>query len=257
MESVSGGTGTDTLVAASVNNQWLVDGVGAGSLNGATAFAGFENLTGGTAEDRFQMEPTGQVAGTLSGGTGVNTLSYENWTSSIVIDNVLKQATNVGVLALNFGILIGGSGDDTMSAVNTLSSILVGNGGNDVLTGSDLRRDLLIGGQGSDTLVGRGGDDLLVSGQTTFDQDASALRSLLAEWNSSRTYAQRVNNLRGTSVTGTPLNGGTYLQNVPTDTLIDDAVSDVLTGGLGNDWFLAMPSDTITDAALAELIDTL
>ena len=257
LESVTGGGGTDTLVGASVNNDWVVNEIGAGSLNATMAFAGIENLTGGTAEDRFQIEPTGQVAGTLSGGTGVNTLSYQNWTSSIVIDNVLKQATQVGVLALNFGILIGGSGDDTMSAVNTLSSILIGNGGNDRLTGSDLRRDLLIGGQGSDTLDGRGGDDLLVSGQTTFDQNAIGLRALLAEWNSSRTYAQRVNNLRGTSVTGTPLNGGSYLRNAPMDTLIDDGVADILTGGLGNDWFLAMPSDSITDAALTELIDTL
>lgn len=64
-----------------------------------------------------------------------------------------------------------GSGDDTVSGLNTLDIIfggagndqLSGNGGNDLLYGG-LGADILIGGEGNDVLWGDGGNDRLIGG---------------------------------------------------------------------------------------------
>jgi hypothetical protein len=58
-----------------------------------------------------------------------------------------------------FGLIVGGSGDDTMVGGEALE----GRGGNDTLVGTD-QRDYLYGGAGDDRLLGGGGDDRLVGG---------------------------------------------------------------------------------------------
>ncbi len=115
---------------------------------------------------------------------------------------------------------------------------------------------MLIGGNGTDTLVGVAATTFS-SRRTTYDADSLALKSLLAEWNSSRTYGQRVQQSTSGPITGSPLNNGHLLANAPSDTLLDDAVSDVMTGGLANDWFIKAADDTVTDLAINELIDLL
>ncbi len=81
------------------------------------------------------------------------------------------------------------------------------------------------------------------------------LKSLLQEWNTSRSYLQRVNNLRGTEIYGTPVNGKNYLRNTPTDTIFDDGELDTMLGGGGRDWFLKSSTDNLVDLALGELLD--
>ncbi len=63
----------------------------------------------------------------------------------------------------------------------------------------------------------------------------AALRSILAEWTSARSYAVRVQNLRDGTGSVERLNGNAF----PTDaTVHDDRVMDILTGSAGQDWFL-------------------
>ncbi len=131
--------------------------------------------------------------------------------------------------------------------------MLVGNGGNDVLVGGTAR-DILIGGLGSDSLKGGGNDDILFGGRSAFDGNLAALKALRAEWLSTRTHTQRVNNLRGGPITGTPLNAGYFLSNSP-DTLFDDSAVDSLFGGLGTDWYIKSAEDTNGDLAVGELVD--
>ena len=255
VQSISGGDGTDTLIGPAINNAWVITGTGVGVLNGQVAFSGLENLTGGAAEDEFTIEPLGALLGTLSGGAGLNSLSYSQWVSDVSVNATPGVATGIQLLAANFSMISGGAGNDTLFAFPSLPSILIGNAGDDHLVGSTNGRDLLFGGMGMDTLHGMGGDDILFGGASAFDQSSSALREIHAEWRSSRTYQQRVNNLRGGTITGLPLNGTSYLTNHPTDTLLDDGVADQLFGGTGTDWFIKSPIDSIGDLGTNELVD--
>jgi Ca2+-binding RTX toxin-like protein len=145
-------------------------------------------------------------------------------------------------------VVQGGAGND----------ILVGGGGVDVLSGG-AGRNLLIGGAGSDVVVGSASDDILIAGSTAFDNDPAALARIMAEWTSSRSYTQRVNNLRNVSPTADRLNGSTFL--IADTTVFDDAAVDVLTGNAGQDWFLFNNDkgvrDIATDDAKNEVISDL
>ena len=133
-------------------------------------------------------------------------------------------------------MLHGGAGNDRLRGGNG-ADILLGDDGADNLIGGK-GNDILIGGQGADTLTGSAGDDLLVAGFTSYDAVDAALLSLLAEWTSSRSYADRVANLSGTG-TGLRLNGNNFLiAQGASRTVFDDGAVDDLTGNAGQDWFL-------------------
>jgi hypothetical protein len=82
-------------------------------------------------------------------------------------------------------------------------------------------------------LEGRGDDDILIAGSTVYDNDLAALDSIMAEWVSSRSYQERIDNLGGVTASGE--NGTFFLSD---STVFDDGDRDELTGGAGRDWFL-------------------
>ncbi len=242
--AIQGGAGSDTLVGATQSNIWNVTGTGSGSLNGL-AFGDIENLTGSSAPDWFEIGPLGSITGNLNGGIGNNnTLSYANWLTGVSVNLANNSASQVGSAVTNFSIVIGGNGDDTLIGNATRSSILIGNAGIDTLTGGSAR-DILVGGMGADRLNGGGGDDILIAGGTIYDSNADALLAILAEWNSSRAYATRVGNLKGSINVGPRLNGNYILAG--SGLLPDPSSVDVLAGDLGRDWFIAGNEDIISD----------
>lgn len=129
-------------------------------------------------------------------------------------------------------------------------------------------RDLLIGGTGVDRLVGNSGEDLLIGGTTSYDADYVALKSIMAEWTSERSYSQRVHNVsNGTGGAGldsstfaSRSNGGYFLigNDGPIQTVFNDNDNDKLTGSSGSDWFFANVDaeggvlDTVTDKDSSE-----
>jgi fibronectin-binding autotransporter adhesin len=136
----------------------------------------------------------------------------------------------------------------------------VGGEGDDLLIGGN-GRDLLIGGVGADRLVGNADDDILIAGSTAFDGDAAALRTLMAEWTSDRSYGARVADLMGDvtshDYTATRLNGSYFLRaDSAGATVFDDLAADVLTGSSGQDWFLFNADggvrDRVTDLSASE-----
>lgn len=153
-------------------------------------------------------------------------------------------------------VIWGRAGNDTL--VGQLNDdVLVGGDGDDLLRG-DAGRDLLIGGRGADELLGHDGDDLLVSGYTRFDANRTAQKSILAEWFSSRSYAQRVANISGTG-SGTRANANFFLRagSVANRTVFDDGAIDSLTGSTGRDWFIARTgtfADVLIDRAADETL---
>ena len=120
--------------------------------------------------------------------------------------------------------------------------VLLGGPGNDFLHAGN-GRDLLIGGTGKDFLFGNGKGDILIGGETTHDDNPADLLAILAEWNSSDSYATRINKLRN----------GTGVAALNSSTVIDDGVADGLFGGAGQDWFFKGPHD-IADALTASFL---
>ena len=124
----------------------------------------------------------------------------------------------------------------------------MGGAGIDTITGGS-GRSVLIGGNGADRVVGGSAEDVVIGGSTSFDRNAAALASILAEWQSGNTYSQRINLLK----LGGGLNGNNKL--VLNVTVADDLAADVLTGGAGTDWFLKQALDTVTDPSGSEIVN--
>jgi ELWxxDGT repeat protein len=266
--AIAGGTAVDTVTGPAVATKWTLNGANAGSVTVgavALAFTGVENLTGSTASDEFIVMPTGSLSGNLNGGTGtgINSVDYSAWSTNVVVNLSVTSAgnaTGVSGAMTGIGMVTGGAGNDSLTGRATLSTILIGLGGNDVLIGGS-QRDLLIGGTGADILQGAAGDDLLISGTTVHERDRAALLQILAEWTSTRTFAQRTANIWGNG-TGTRANGTTYLNNSAADSITDsvfaDTDTDLLTGGTNQDWFFAAPgeiSDLVTAGATQDRRD--
>jgi Ca2+-binding RTX toxin-like protein len=113
-------------------------------------------------------------------------------------------------------LLFGGDGDDQ----------LLGGGG----------RDVMIGGEGADSLVGNSDDDILVAGFTTKDSRSTPGHDhfwchITEEWNSSKTFAARVQTLQ------TGVGGPALLPHVVDDYMADSI--DFLNGSAGNDWIIS------------------
>lgn len=106
---------------------------------------------------------------------------------------------------------------------------MVGGNGNDQLNGGS-GRDILVGGQGADKLVGNSGDDILIAGFTLYDRRNTPAHvkfwcDVTEEWNSSNSFLDRVNNLRGPATQKPNANNGTsYLLPV---VLGDDEVNEL------------------------------
>ena len=131
--TINGAAGTDTLAATNGANNWVVTGVGSGTLNTTTSFTSIESFVGGTGADTLSgaapgatvnmTDPTSLTVGTLNTGTGVVNLTAATLGGSGVVtaaSGTFSSNTNV----LGLGIAIGGNLH--MSGSATLYNYLVG-----------------------------------------------------------------------------------------------------------------------------------
>jgi parallel beta-helix repeat protein len=238
-----GSTGSDTVVGPDATVAWRITGSGSGTLKATatTTFRSVENLIGGSGDDTFKFVGRGSIAGRIDGGAGVNTLDYSSIGSGVRVNLFAGTATATGGVA-DIANVIGGAGNDILVG-DAQANRLVGGGG----------RDILIGGDGADSLVGGNGDDLLIGGKTAFDGSASALNSLMAEWQRPIALATRIQHLTRAKSGGA--NGATVLTAA---TVFDDAgAPDSLQGGAGSDWFITFAGDSITDQTAADTVTIL
>jgi hypothetical protein len=135
-------------------------------------------------------------------------------------------------------VLFAGAGNSVLRGGRG-NNVLVGGPGNAVLIGGP-RRDLLIGGPAKTTMIGNGRGDILIAGTASFDRNLEALDAIMAEWASSRSYADRVANLSGTDtgpVFALRKNGNIFLRTGgPNPTVFEKSLRNVIPRISRNDW---------------------
>ena len=129
----------------------------------------------------------------------------------------------------------GGAGNDRITG-GAGHDILLGGLGDDTLTGGN-GDDLLIGGAGLDRLVGSNGSDMLIAGILDDPCHELNLRGVLDAWRSAATSAAKL-------AAAQPLIAR----------VLDDAVSDMLTGTAGVDLFAVSRLDRIIDLTAQDLV---
>ncbi len=125
---------------------------------------------------------------------------------------------------------------------------LFGGGGNDVIIGGPRTnfiaggpgRNLLIGGGGGGNpnyILGTSGDNLEISGTTSYDTNQAALDAILQEWASGDSYSVRVQ-----MITETGLSAGGSIVKLDTSTIQRVAAYEYLYGGAGENLYFASQS---------------
>ena len=251
--SLQGGRGTNTLTGPSLLGYltaWSVTGTNSGTVGavGSLSFTGIANLVGGSDGNDFYLSAASKVS-TINGGTppaGVqNWLEYSG-NESVTVNLATGSATGVNNGAANsvknIQDALGGSGVNVLTG-NAQGNILVGGakGSRNTINGG-AGRSLLIAGYGSATITGganaSGGGDIIVGGNILED-DADALDSILAEWQSGQSYAARVSALRAFSWDDT-LYWGTTIGATVKDNSQSNTLTAAPTAGL--DWIFANES---------------
>ena len=222
-DELYGGSGNDVLTGNS-NNNILDGGTGADTLDGGT----------GTDRVRYVDSDAGVIvdltAGTGSGGhaQGDQLVGIEN------IDGSKFGDTLTGNGSTNF--LIAGDGDDTLSG---------GDGGDRLEGGAG--NDRLEGGEGADSLIGGEGIDLADYAASLGGVVVNLERGVGVRSSATGDVLEGIENVRGSAhddtligdALGNVLEGGAGIDTLDSrggdDTLDGGAGNDLLGGGAGND----------------------
>ncbi|MFN4140372.1 CAP domain-containing protein [Aestuariivirga sp.] len=189
-DQINGGTGADAMFGGNGSDAYFVDNTGdvvdeTGTDGVDTVFSSVSFSLADSARAKGSVENltltgTGSVNATgnslnnvimgnagankLSGGSGIDTVSYEKAGSGVTVTLASTSAQSTG-----------GGGSDTLSGFENLTgsihadrltgssgnNVLHGLGGNDTLSGG-YGNDVLIGGAGADRLIGGSGGDRFV-----------------------------------------------------------------------------------------------
>ena len=230
VESLIGGSGSDTLVGLNVNATWDLAGKQYKDTSSSSAkilkWDGFENLVGGSKVDSFNGA-AGSVPLSLNGRAGNDSLDASRILASVTLIGGDGNDTLRG--GISDDLLDGGDGNDR----------LVSGGGNDLLLGGS-GNDSLDGGDGDDTLNAGAGDDSLIGGFGNDHLLGAAGNDVLDGGDGDDVLFGQLGNdiLRG-GKGNDQLSGGagndSLLGLEGNDTLVGGSGIDTLDGGAGND----------------------
>ena len=246
-DTIQGGGGRDTVVGNGGDDN-LSTGSGSDEIFGND---GADRLRGGNGRDLLEGDAGSD---TVSGGGGADIIN-----GGIDADQ-LSGGSGSDTISGGDGddTLIGGQSPDSLIA-GTGNDIVNGDGGADTISGGD-GADLLIGHAGNDELNGDAGEDILLAGTTDATLTTEQLASVLAEWTSDRTYAQRVLNVRGAAGRTDDRLNTVFLtgpSGPETQTAFDDADIDTVSGGDADDLFFSALNDDLLDRLDGEWLETL
>ena len=86
---------TDRVTGPNATTTWTINGTNSGTVAGV-AFAGIENVTGGSGNDTFVFSGSGNITGTVNGGIGTNTIDVSASTSATTVNLQTRTATPLG-----------------------------------------------------------------------------------------------------------------------------------------------------------------
>jgi len=169
-----------TLSLGAGNDAWTSDG---GYGTGST-YAGGKPIAvyGGTGKDTFDEGASITPNEEIHGEGDIDTVSFTKRTASHPVTVTLggsngDDGDNGGEAddIVDADVLVGGAGDDTMTAAAGVAVTMNGGKGDDTLTG-DSAADVLNGEAGDDTLAGGDGNDTLSGGDgnDTFDEGTAS-----------------------------------------------------------------------------------
>ncbi|WP_370168091.1 hypothetical protein [Sinorhizobium fredii] len=170
-DRITGGALGDTLVG-NAGDDVLKGGNGDDTLVDG---AGDDQLFGNAGNDRLTRDdPAGKDL--FDGGAGIDTLSFSDGSTSVVLD-LQDQATNkglaLGLAVRNFEVIEGSGADDEIHG-DANGNILRGLDADDLLDGR-AGNDTLIGGKGDDWLTGGAGNDRFVFDKDGFDGEGDVI----------------------------------------------------------------------------------
>lgn len=242
--TISDGDGGTSTATVTIN----VSAAGAGSIvlvpdtcQGGTALV----ITGTSGNDDINITPASSSANVIITINGVSQEFARPTGRFIVFAGAGADSVHSAGSISNSMWFYGEAGNDTLDVGNVASNgnLLIGGDGNDDLKGGN-GRDVMIGGQGADKLVGNADDDILVAGYTIYDNPTAAGHGnfwcgIMHEWSSTNTFLNRIHNLKNDGQsTQAGHNAGAYFNST---TLRDDNSTDeidMLNGSSGNDWYL-------------------
>jgi Ca2+-binding RTX toxin-like protein len=240
---------TAVLAARSGGETFTVSGwTGRGSLSGkAPGIVTASKSSGFTLTSTSLSSTDGMTLG-LSGITTANlTTTATSGSPSHTVDaSAFTGVTNLTAGGTVNAFLYGGPANgSTLSATGSGKDVLIGGSGKATLTDSGTGYNILIGGPGVDTITGNG-NDILISGTTSYDSNTSAnlaaLDAILAEWSSSDSYSLRISKI----MEGVGPGGRDALNS---STCQSDGVANTVSDGPSgpqNNWFIVNAKDKVT-----------
>lgn len=124
----------DRVIGANTASTWHITGSNAGDIGGAStfSFSGFENLTGGSADDAFQFAAGGSISGNLDGGasTGRDSINYDgsNFNAAVTVALDVNDGGVTTAIGGRFDHIEEVIGDADFTSTNSLT----GGGSNNV-----------------------------------------------------------------------------------------------------------------------------
>ena len=115
--TIDGGASADRLVGADFDATWNLTNAAEGDLNGVQNFTSVENLTGGTAADRFEFTELASGFGIVSGGSGSDTLDFSDLAGPVAVDLQAKSAPKL-ISFSAIETLLGTAESDTLIGAN-------------------------------------------------------------------------------------------------------------------------------------------
>jgi Ca2+-binding RTX toxin-like protein len=238
----SGITSIDLSIA---KTDWVSGG---NRVQGFSSYTKTDGTKGWTADVGLGFDAEGWKATAESGFVRVS----QSGGLSYALSETSPLNVNLGLSALD-GV-IGGTGNDVLSAGAKIGAMLEGGAGNDVLVGG-AGDDWLVGGTGSDTLSGGDGDDTLVidaqdavaniNGGNGFDvvvvEGSVGVSIDLGKQNLESVLGSEGADHFGTSGTGRVIVAG----RGGDDSLGGSANADIISGGTGNDTLLGAGGDDV------------
>ncbi|MFO0928640.1 MAG: hypothetical protein U0736_16725 [Gemmataceae bacterium] len=157
IEALIGGTAIDNLIGGNGTATWTVSGPNAGTVNGFT-FTDVEALIGGSGADTFAFAPGGSVAAMVSGGGGINTLSYASYGSAVTVNLAASTAAGIGGTFTAVQTIVAGAAVDTLVGPSSSVTWTVSGGNAGTVGGIAFAGfENLTGGGGIDTFAFQSG----------------------------------------------------------------------------------------------------